>query len=377
MNRTAGLPLVTILTLNYNGKRFLKNLFDSLRSCTYPNLEIIMADNASTDDSVNFVQSEYPEVKILRNAENYMFARGNNEGLKIANGKYICVINNDVEVAPDFVEPVVAAFEANPHLAAAQPKILAMQQRDHLEYSGACGGFIDWFGYPFVRGRLFQDIEKDDGQYDQPCGLFWASGACIFLRKTAIDAVGVFDEDFMMHMEEIDLCWRLRLNGWDIGAFPASKIWHHVGGTLNKDNPRKMYWNYRNNLFLLMKNLSRKNLLIRIPMRMPLDFLALAVETAKGRLGNSAAILRAYKWVFSHLGLILRKRREVQRARTVSDETIFERVYSGSIVFEYFVLGKRKFSDLRAAEPLLAKNLKPFEIKYSRNITGATLSNER
>jgi hypothetical protein len=216
MKQKAAMPLVSILILNYNGKRFLKNLFDSLLQCTYPNLEIIMVDNASQDDSVAFVQTHYPQVKIHQNAENYMFARGNNEGLKVVSGKYVCVMNNDVEVAPDFIEPIVAAFENDARIAAVQPKILAMQMRDHFEYSGAAGGFLDRFGYPFVRGRIFQTIEKDEGQYDQPSRLFWASGACIFLRKSAIDLVGAFDPDFMMHMEEIDLCWRLQLRGWEV-----------------------------------------------------------------------------------------------------------------------------------------------------------------
>ena len=357
MTQRDGHPLVSVLTLNYNGRRFLPGLFDSLRACTYPNLEIIMADNASTDDSVSFVRAAYPEVKIHRNPENYMFARGNNEGLQMVTGEYVCVINNDVEVSPEFLGPIVDAFVANTRLAAVQPKILAMQQRDHLEYSGACGGFIDWFGFPFLRGRIFRSIEKDHTQYDSPLGLFWASGACIILRKSALDNVGTFDEDFMMHMEEIDLCWRLRLHGWEVMAVPKSRIWHYVGGTLNQDNPRKMYWNYRNNLFMLLKNFSRWNLLLRVPLRVPLDLLALLVEAVKGNMANAAAIGRAYCWVLGHLPLVYRKRRVVQRARTVGDQSILERVYPGSIVFEYFLLGKKKFSALLRIDQLTRRSV--------------------
>ncbi len=377
MKQKAAMPLVSILILNYNGKRFLKNLFDSILQCTYPNLEIVMVDNASEDDSVAFVQTHYPQVKIHQNAENYMFARGNNEGLKVVSGKYVCVMNNDVVVAPDFIEPIVAAFENDARIAAVQPKILAMQMRDHFEYSGAAGGFLDRFGYPFVRGRIFRTIEKDEGQYDQPSRLFWASGACCFLRKSAIDVVGAFDPDFMMHMEEIDLCWRLQLRGWEVMVAPAGKIWHYVGGTLNQDNPRKMYWNYRNNLFMLIKNLSLKNLLLRLFVRIPLDVVALGMETVKGRFGNTKAIISAYLWVFANIKLIMRKRRAVQRLRTVSDRRIFQKMYPGSIVFEYFILGKRKFSELIWVNQLVERNLLPYEIQTIKTLNGEILTNER
>ena len=232
-------PLVSLITLNYNGKRYLKDFFESIRLLTYPNIEIIMVDNCSSDDSVAYVESNYPEVQILPNPENYMYARGNNEGIKIAKGKYFCILNNDVVVDPGFIEPAVQALEENDAVGAAQPKILAMQEKDRLEYAGACGGFIDVFGYPFLRGRLFFTTEKDQGQYDTPVGLFWASGACFFLRKEAVYDVGFFDEDFNLHQEEIDLCWRLRLMGWDIISLPQARIWHYVGGTLDQDSPRK------------------------------------------------------------------------------------------------------------------------------------------
>ena len=376
MSLSAAMPLVSILVLNYNGKRFLKNLFDSLHQCTYPNLEIIMVDNASHDDSVAFVQANYPKVKIHQNAENYFFARGNNEGIRVASGKYICVLNNDVEVAPGFVEPIVAAFENDAQIAAVQPKILAMQQRDYFEYSGACGGFLDRFGYPFVRGRIFRTIEKDEGQYNQPCRLFWASGACIVLRKSAIDTVGAFDPDFMMHMEEIDLCWRLQLYGWEVVVVPSSKIWHYVGGTLNQDNPRKMYWNYRNNLFMLAKNLSTFNLATRLLFRIPLDVVALTVETLKLRFGNSWAIIKAYLWLILNLPMVFRKRKTVQRLRKVSDLKIFHKMYRGSIVFEYFILGKRKFSELIWVDELVNKNLLPYDIQMQNTLNGEILNDE-
>lgn len=346
MNSGQNRPLVSIITLNYNGRRFLKALFDSLQTCSYPNLEIIMVDNASTDESVAFVRANYPGVKILQNERNYLYAGGNNRGLAMASGEYIGVINNDVEVHPGFIEPVVEAFEKYPRVMAIQPKIRSLQQRDCFEYAGSCGGYIDCLGYPFVRGRILFTIEKDIGQYDAPAGLFWASGACFFLRKSVLSQVGYFDEDFGLHMEEIDLCWRIRLAGGEILCLPQSHIWHHVGGTLDQENPRKVFWNFRNNLFLLIKNLSLPCLLPRLLLRLPLDFLALLVELLKGHYRSALAILKAYAWAGSHLPLMLRKRREVQRKRSVSDRQIFKYVYPGSIVFEYFLLGRKTFSNL-------------------------------
>ncbi len=372
-------PLVSIVTLNYNGRRFLPGLFRTLLACTYPNVEIWMVDNHSSDDSVAYVREHFPNVQILENPENYLFARGNNEGLRVVKGKYVCVINNDVEVAPDFIEPIIAAFEQNPRVAAAQPKILALQKRDYLEYSGACGGFIDWLGFPFVRGRIFRTIEKDEGQYDQPTALFWASGACVFFRKSALDDAGGFDEDFKIHMEEIDLCWRLRLRGWEVIAVPAAKIWHHVGGTLNQDSPWKMYWNYRNNLFLLIKNLAPLSLALRLPLRFPLDVLALLTETIRGRFANARAILRAYAWVIGHLGLILRKRRTVQQQRKIPEKAVLQRMYTGSIVFEYFILGRRHFSQLLFVNKLLARSAiqsLPIQNEPIVKPTGVTYSDE-
>lgn len=361
MNSRQNRPLVSIITLNYNGRRFLKTLFDSLQACSYPNLEIIMVDNDSGDDSVAFVSENYPGVKILQNDRNYLYAGGNNRGLAVASGEYICVINNDVEVHPGFIEPVIEAFETHPRVMAIQPKIRSLQQRDCFEYAGSCGGFIDRLGYPFVRGRILFTIEKDAGQYDAPAALFWASGACFFLRKSVLSEVGYFDEDFGLHMEEIDLCWRIRLAGGEILSLPQSQIWHHVGGTLDQENPRKVFWNFRNNLFLLLKNLSLPRLFPRLLLRFPLDFLALLVEILKGHYRSALAIIKAYAWAGSHIPLMLRKRREVQQKRRVSDGQIFKYVYPGSIVFEYFLLGRRTFSNLLFVDKILHPAGKPGE----------------
>jgi GT2 family glycosyltransferase len=348
-------PLVSILIVNFNGLGFLKTCFDSLRNCTYPNLEMIFIDNCSKDNSVEFVKQEYPEVKIVQNEENYMFSRGNNEGIKVANGKYICLLNNDVEVDPGFIEPVIEVFEDHHEIGACQSKLLEIQNRQHLEYTGACGGYVDWFGYTFLRGRIMNETEPDTGQYDEALPLFWASGACLFLRKESLEECGILDEDFQLHMEEIDLCWRLRLTGWQIYSIPKSKIWHHGGGTLDHNNPAKIYYNFRNNIFMLVKNLSVFNLITRLPLRILLDIIAFFRSLILSQTLMAIAIIKAYKWILIHIGLIYRKRLIVQRQRRLSDRKIFNLMYPGSIVFEFFLLGKKRFSDLIFYDKFLAK----------------------
>lgn len=339
-------PLVSILIVNFNGLRFLKTCFDSLRKCSYPNLEIIFIDNCSSDGSVEFMRQNYPEVKVVENAENFMFARGNNEGIKIAKGEYICLLNNDVEVEPGFIEPIVEAFETHPTIGACQSKLLEMHNRSQLEYTGACGGFIDWAGYPFLRGRIMNETEADRGQYDERIPIFWASGACLFLRRQALNDAGLLDEDFELHMEEIDLCWRIRLAGWEIYSIPQSRIWHYGGGTLNHNDPVKIYYNFRNNIFMLIKNLDLGNLMIRLPARLLLDAVAIVRSLLTFQFSMAGAIMRAYGWLTVHLRLILHKRKAVQRQRKINDREVLRLLYPGSIVFEFFLLGKKRFSDL-------------------------------
>jgi GT2 family glycosyltransferase len=348
-------PLISILIVNFNGLRFLKTCFDSLRECTYPNLEIILIDNASTDGSVEFVRKNYDEVKIMKNSENYMFARGNNEGIKIASGEYICLLNNDVQVNPGFIEPVVEMFEENPQVGACQSKLLEIQNRSHLEYTGACGGYIDWFGYTFLRGRIMNETEPDDGQYDESLPLFWGSGACLFLRKAALKGDETLDEDFQLHMEEIDLCWRLRLAGWAVYSVSNSIVWHHGGGTLSHDNPAKIYYNFRNNIFTLAKNLSGANLIVRLPLRVFLDVVAFIRSLIVFQIAMAMAILKAYGWLLLRINLIWKKRRQVQNRRREPDSKVLKLMYPGSIVFEFFLLGKKRFSDLLFHDKFMAR----------------------
>ncbi|RMG63316.1 MAG: glycosyltransferase family 2 protein [Calditrichaeota bacterium] len=343
-------PLVSLITVNYNGRAFLHGLLESLQACRYPHLEIILVDNASADDSVAFVRSHYPQVQIVENAQNYRFARGNNIGMARARGSIVGLINNDVVVDPDFLQPIVAAFAADAELGAVQPKVLDLQRPGYLEYAGACGGFLDRLGYPFLRGRLFDRVEPDLGQYDTPLQVFWGSGAALFLRKQALEQVGGLDEAFELHMEEIDLCWRLHLAGWRIAVLPESRIWHYGGGTLAQHHPQKFYWNFRNNLFLLIKNLSANRLWRVLPLRIVLDGLALLNELVRGKWRHAGFIARAYLWLLAHLPLLM-ARRAANRPWIARGAARTEALlYPGSIVWEYFLRGRRRFADLKYSQ---------------------------
>ncbi len=339
-------PLVSVIVLNYNGMRFLETCYDSLMRTTYGPVEWIMVDNASTDESVAFIRQKFPSVKIMANHENAGYAKGNNIGVRSARGKYVFLLNNDVRVDPGWLTPLVAAAESDPALAALQPKILAMTDRQSFEYAGAAGGMIDKYGYPFLRGRVFDVIEKDYGQYDDPCDLFWASGAAIFLRAQILKETGLLDDDFEYHMEEIDLCWRIHLAGYKIRAVPQGVVYHYGGGTLPTGSYRKLYLNHRNNLLMMFKNLSAGSLIKRLSVRFTLEGVNACVALVKGQWTWFRAILAAHLWFWLHLPLMIRKRRDVQKQRKVKDEVVFLIMYPRSIVFDYFIRKKRTYSEL-------------------------------
>jgi GT2 family glycosyltransferase len=276
-----------------------------------------------------------------------MFARGNNEGIKVAHGEILGLINNDVEVSADFLNPIVQAFQEMPALAACQPKVRNLNKPHLFEYAGASGGFIDRYGYPFMRGRVFFTVEEDQGQYNNPMEIFWSTGACFFIRHSVINEIGLLDEDFVMHMEEIDLCWRMHLRGYKIFCIPSSLVWHKGGGTLAQDNPLKTYWNFRNNIFLLVKNLGIANLIRFLLFRFFLDVTALVWEMLRGKIKNSWSIIQAYLWRMLHFPMLIQKRQKNQKQRKVTDQEIFRLVYPGSIVWEYFIRGRKKFSELQ------------------------------
>jgi GT2 family glycosyltransferase len=265
------LPLISILVLNYNGKEYLKECFDSLLEGTYPAVEILLIDNNSTDDSVQFTRENYKGIKVVQTYANNGYSRAYNIAFKYASGKYYVLLNNDIKVNSDWLHPLVDAAEKDKSIGALQPKILSLIDKDYFEYAGASGGFIDKYGYPFLRGRIFYTTEKDCGQFDDDAEVFWTSGAAMFIRADVLKTSDVLDEDFVHHMEEIDLCWRLHLTGFKLKVIPASVIYHYAGATIKPESFMKLYWNHRNNIFMLIKNVEGKNLFKLLFVRYILD----------------------------------------------------------------------------------------------------------
>ena len=340
-------PLVSILVLNYNGKRFLKDCFDSLQKSAYPNYEIIMIDNKSTDDSVDFTKKNYPEIKIIQTHSNGGYSRAYNHAFESADGKYFVLLNNDVIVEKNWLEPLVESAEEDHTIAALQPKIRSLIEKDYFDYAGASGGYMDKYGYPFLRGRIFYTIEKDETQYNTEAEVFWTSGAAMFLRAEALTKSGPLDEDFFLHMEEIDLCWRLNLLGYKLKVIPKSVIYHYAGGTLKAESYGKLYWNHRNGWITLIKNLEKGNLLKVSVVRYLLDVLNLLYAGfIQFNPAHAYAILKSHVWILFHLKFLLKKRKLVQDIRVKSDSDISHLVYQKALVFAYFFRKKKTFQSL-------------------------------
>jgi GT2 family glycosyltransferase len=335
------LPKVAIVILNWNGKNYLRDFLPSVLASTYPNLEIVVGDNASSDGSVEFLRSIYSSISVLQNKENYGFTGGYNRVLSRVEADYYILLNSDIEVTPGWIEPVIALMESDELIAAAAPKIKSFKQKTHFEHAGAAGGFIDKYGYPFCEGRIFFDIEQDLGQYQRSKEVFWASGAALFIKKKHWDDVGGFDERFFAHMEEIDLCWRLKNIGLKVMYCAESEVFHVGGGTLNAENPFKTYLNFRNNLVLLKKNLPFWRALFIIPIRMLLDFMAVIRFLTEGKRKDAWAVSRAHqnfvRNLFSRDATTLRSR---YRKHNLTG------MYKRSIVIDFFVKHKKHFTDL-------------------------------
>jgi len=341
-------PLVSILVLNYNGKRFLKECFDSLYQSEYPNYEVVLVDNNSTDDSVAYTQSEYPNVRIVQTGLNAGYSRAYNIAFRESSGKYYILLNNDVVVDKNWLEPMVKAAEDDDRIGALQPKIRSLIDDGYFEYAGSSGGFIDKYGYPFLRGRIFYTIEKDDGQYNDECSVFWTSGAAMFVRAEALKLSGDLDEDFVHHMEEIDLCWRLLLVGYSLKVVPESVMYHYAGATIKADSFKKLYWNHRNGIIALLKNLQMKNLLKVIGVRLLLDVInVFYAGIIQFDLKHSYSIIKSHLWVIAHLRFIIEKRKYVQSLRTVDDKGYQHLIYPGSLVIDYFLKGRKTFKSLK------------------------------
>ena len=332
---------VALVILNWNGKHFLEKFLPSVLASGYENLSIIVADNASSDDSISFLQKNYPSLKIIFNNVNEGFAKGYNTALKQVSADYYILLNSDVEVTQGWIGPIICLMENNKAIAACQPKILSFENKNKFEYAGASGGWIDKLGYPFNRGRIFDFCENDEGQYNNTAEIFWATGAALFVRASIFHQLNGFDEYFFAHQEEIDLCWRMQRAGYKIFVVPDSVVYHVGGGTLPAGNKRKVFLNFRNNLVMLAKNLPFAEKIWKIPFRISLDNLAGWHALIKGDFITFKAIQKAH---FYFLTWILKRKKENQFNK--KKLRMLDGTYSGSIVWQYFIKKRKTFSEI-------------------------------
>jgi GT2 family glycosyltransferase len=333
------LKRVAVVILNWNGKKFLEKFLPDVMKHSSADADIIVADNASSDGSVQFLQDHYPQIRIIQNPVNGGFAKGYNDALAQVDNEYYVLLNSDIEVTTNWISPVIAMMDADRRIAACQPKLLGFDNRSHFEYAGAAGGVIDHYGYPFCRGRIFQEVEEDKGQYDQETEVFWATGACMFVRAEMFHRFGGFDNDFFAHMEEIDLCWRLKNAGYRIMFCPGSVVYHVGGGTLPKKSSLKTYLNFRNNLTLLFKNIPSEKIFIVFMTRWLLDWVAALKFLTQGGIADFAAVLKAH-WYF-----ILTTRTQIRKRRRISQSAV-SGIYQKNMIIEHFFRKKKNFSEL-------------------------------
>lgn len=333
-----------VVILNWNGERFLKEFVPLLvKHSTLQDVELIVADNASSDGSIAYLEAEQPSIRIIKLDKNYGFAGGYNRALEQVNADYYLLLNSDVEVTEGWLQPLVSKMDQQEDLAACSPLLLDLNKRGRYEYAGAAGGYIDKYGYTFCRGRIFDWMEDIQDDYNTEASVFWTTGACMLLRKTAFEAAGGFDDHFFAHMEEVDLCWRMKNLGFQLRSVPGSKVYHVGGATLNKSNPLKTYLNFRNNLFLLYKNLPQNKIRKVLFIRMLLDYLSIIRFVATFSFKDIGAILKAHR-DFRKDRKIYRKFRTDQEEKMVKYD--HDEIYPRSIVSEYFLMGKRRFSGL-------------------------------
>lgn len=330
---------IAVVILNWNGKALLEKFLPSVIEYS-EEAAIYVADNASTDDSVEFLKVHHPSVKIIQNRENGGYAKGYNDALNSVDEDIYCLLNSDIEVTQDWLKPILATFNTYTKIAIVQPKLLDYKNKAYFEYAGAGGGFIDKFGYPYCRGRIFNTIEKDVGQYNDTTQIFWASGACFFIRKSVFKSLNGFDDSFFAHMEEIDLCWRAHNMSHTTTYVGASTVYHVGGATLNNTNPRKTYLNFRNSLFAVTKNAPR-NLFFLILTRLILDGFASMKFLTELKFDHIWAVLRAHGSFYSSFSKLLKKR-QILKSR-ISKKSLPKYYQVESIVWQYFIKNKRKF----------------------------------
>lgn len=334
-------PSVAVVILNWNGKLLLEQFLPSVVKTNYENLQIIVADNASTDNSVAFVKENYPQIRLIVNAENYGFAQGYNEALKHVEADYFVLLNSDVEVSENWISPVIELMECDSQIAIAQPKIKWLKHKELFEYAGAAGGYLDNYAFPFCKGRIFDEIEKDHNQYNNSEEIFWASGAAFFIRSTDWQLAKGLDPDLFAHMEEIDLCWRLKNMDKKVYYCADAEVYHLGGGTLNTSSPFKSYLNFRNNLIIMQKNLPFGEACTKVFIRLWIDLAAWFQFFLKGNFKFAFSINKAHFHFFKNFFKTSAKRSTRQISFKKHAGT-----YLKSIVWAYFVGKKKKFSDL-------------------------------
>lgn len=339
---------VAVVILNWNGRKLLEEFLPSVANFTNTEIaDIIIADNNSTDDSVEFLSSYYPTLEVIALPQNYGYADGYNKTLKLLNHEYYVLLNSDVEVTANWLDPLYQYIEQHTDVAAIQPKVLAQRNKSCFEYAGAAGGFIDKLGYPFCRGRIFNQVEKDTDQYNTPLEIFWATGACLFIRSSDYWNAGGLDASFFAHMEEIDLCWRLNARGRKLVCLSESTVYHVGGATLQEESPRKTFLNFRNNLLMLYKNLSENEFKRIYTQRKGLDYLAALQFLISGKRPNASAILKAHR-EFRVIQKEYVKERDNNLQRTTNSP--IKTIYQGSILYDFYLKKRKIFSDLKWLE---------------------------
>lgn len=337
-------PKVSVVIPHLQGEETLSACLASLRQSAFRDFDILLVDNGSADGSVPRAKARFPEIQVVSLNTNRGFAGGCNAGIREARGEYVFLLNDDAEVTPEGLERLVRSADADPRIAACQPKVLNWKERGLFDYAGAAGGGLDALGYPFCWGRVFDHVEEDRGQYDEGREIFWASGAAGLFRRKAILEAGLLDEAFFAHMEEIDLCWRLHLAGWSLRSVPQAVVFHRGAATLPKGAYRKLYLNHRNNLVMLFKNWGLGALWWRFPLRLWLEGATFLRSLFVGEWDRMRAIVAAECYLLFHPVKLLRMRAQAQHVRRVPDARVFEKTYRGLLPWDFFVRGKRVVS---------------------------------
>ncbi len=330
---------IAIVILNWNGRKLLEKFLPSVVQFSEGQADIYVADNNSSDDSTKFLLKNYPQVEIVQNKTNGGYAKGYNDALARINADVYALVNSDIEVTEGWLNPVIEEFKKNRKTGIVQPKLLDFKDKSKFEYAGAGGGFVDFMGYPFCRGRIFMELEKDKGQYDDSANIFWASGACFFIRSEIYHQLGGFDEDYFAHQEEIDLCWRVQNEGMEVRYVGGSSVYHVGGATLRESHPRKTFLNFRNSLFTIAKNVPKRYVFIVVLFRLLLDAVAGIKFVVELRPIHTWSIVKAHLSFYAHLPAMMRKRRKLSFKQT-------RYFHCFSIVWQHFILRKKKFSDI-------------------------------